>query len=128
MYSMISSGIKISVETFFQPELSNAEQSEFVFAYKITIENKNDFPVRLLRRYWLIKDSNAQVKEVEGEGVVGVQPLILPGNSYQYMSACYLHSEIGKMSGEYLMQNTYNHQHFKCEIPEFFMEVPFKLN
>ena len=128
MYSLISSGIQVSVETFYQPDHSVPSRSEFVFAYRVTIENKNDFPVRLLSRYWLINDSNGDRREVEGEGVVGVQPVILPGKHYQYISACHLQSEMGRMSGEYLMQNIHTHQHFKCEIPAFFMEAPSKLN
>ena len=128
MNSLISSGICISVETFYQPDHSQPTENEFVFTYRITIENRNDFPVKLLRRHWMISDSNGEKREVEGEGVVGVQPLIMPGKYYQYVSACHLKSEIGRMSGEYLMQNIHTRLFFNCEIPEFLMQVPFKLN
>ena len=83
MISKISEGITISVETYYQPEYSNPVNSEFMFAYRITIENNNAFPVQLLRRHWYIYDSNGSMREVEGEAVVGVQPQINPGESYQ---------------------------------------------
>ena len=73
---MISEGVKVSVETFYQPDYSNPLQSEFMFAYRITLENHNVFPVKLHRRHWHIFDSNGSNREVEGEGVVGVQPTI----------------------------------------------------
>jgi ApaG protein len=128
MTSKISEGIKISVETYYQPDYSNPVNSEFMFAYKIIIENNNSFPVKLLRRHWYIYDSNGTVREVEGEGVVGVQPQVNPGESYQYISGCNLRTEIGKMDGTYLMQNVNNESTFDVIIPSFEMIVPFKLN
>jgi ApaG protein len=128
MISKISEGITISVETYYQPEYSNPVNSEFMFAYRITIENNNKFPVKLLRRHWFIYDSNGSMREVEGEGVVGVQPQIDPGESYQYVSGCNLRSEIGKMSGTYLMENINNERAFDVVIPAFDMCAPFKLN
>ena len=128
MISQVSEGIKISVETHYQPDYSNAVNSEFMFAYKISIENHNSFPVKLLRRHWHIYDSNGTAREVEGEGVVGVQPRINPGASYQYISGCNLRTEIGKMHGTYLMQNMNTEATFDVMIPSFDMTVPFKLN
>lgn len=128
MASTISEGIKISVETYYQPDYSNPVNSEFMFAYKINIENNNSFPVKLLRRHWHIYDSNGSLREVEGEGVVGVQPQINPNESYQYISGCNLRTEIGKMYGTYLMQNINNDKTFEVMIPSFEMTVPFKLN
>ncbi len=128
MISKISEGVKISVETFYQPEYSNPVTSEFMFAYRITIENNNSFPVQLLRRHWYIFDSNADYREVEGEGVIGVQPTINPGASYQYVSGCNLRSEMGKMHGVYFMENGDNRQSFLVNIPAFEMVVPFKNN
>jgi ApaG protein len=128
MISKISEGITISVETYYQPEYSNPVNSEFMFAYRITIENNNAFPVKLLRRHWFIYDSNGSMREVEGEGVVGVQPQINPGDAYQYVSGCNLRSEIGKMSGTYLMENINNERTFDAVIPAFDMCAPFKLN
>jgi len=128
MVSQISGGVKISVETFYQPEFSNPMNNEFMFAYRITLENNNEFPVRLLSRHWHIFDSDGTLKEVEGEGVVGVQPQIAPAQEYQYMSGCNLRSEIGKMHGTYLMENLNTHATFRVFIPVFEMQVPFKMN
>ncbi|MEO6669536.1 MAG: Co2+/Mg2+ efflux protein ApaG [Ferruginibacter sp.] len=128
MNSKISGGVKIIVETFYQSEYSNPINSEFMFAYKITIENNNDFSVKLLRRHWHIYDSNGSFREVEGEGVVGIQPVIAPSASYQYISGCNLRSEIGKMQGTYLLENQNNKKTFKVTIPAFEMLAPFKMN
>ena len=124
----ISEGVKVTVENAYQPEYSDPVQQEFLFAYKITIENNNPFPVQLLRRYWFISDSTGENKEVEGEGVVGVQPVINPGKSYQYISTCNLQSELGKMKGMYLLENLSNKKTFEVIIPEFQLQVPYKLN
>jgi len=128
MVSKISEGIIVSVETFYQPEYSNPSTSEFMFAYRITIENKNIYPVKLLRRHWYIYDASGSLREVEGEGVVGVQPQINPGNEYQYISGCNLQTEMGKMYGTYLMENCNNNKQFDVSIPAFEMTVPFKMN
>ncbi|MBC7866332.1 MAG: Co2+/Mg2+ efflux protein ApaG [Gloeobacteraceae cyanobacterium ES-bin-316] len=128
MTSKISGGVKISVESFYQPEFSNPLNNEFMFAYRITIENNNIFPVKLLTRHWHIFDSDGSMKEVEGEGVVGMQPQILPTEEYQYMSGCNLKTEIGRMHGTYLMENLNTNQTFRVTIPSFEMHVPFKMN
>ncbi|MEP6711564.1 MAG: Co2+/Mg2+ efflux protein ApaG [Ferruginibacter sp.] len=128
MTSKISGGVKITVETFYQPEYSNPLNGEFMFAYKITLENNNAFPIKLMRRHWHIYDSNGSMREVEGEGVVGVQPLINPGASYQYISGCNLRSEMGKMLGTYLIENIHNQRTFNVTIPSFEMYAPFKMN
>lgn len=128
MTSQVSEGIKVTVETYYQPDYSNPLNSEFMFAYRITIENHNTFPVRLLRRHWHIYDSNATLREVEGEGVVGVQPQINPGDQYQYVSGCNLRTEMGKMSGTYLMENINSKKTFTVIVPSFEMCSPFKLN
>ncbi len=128
MVSKLTDGVTISVETFYQPEHSNAQIHEYMFAYRITIENKNAFPVKLLSRHWHIFDSDGITREVEGEGVVGVQPEINSGEQYQYISGCNLKTEIGKMYGTYLMENTYNKKRFTVNIPVFDMVVPEKLN
>ena len=128
MSSLISSGILITVETAYQADVSEPLRQHFVFAYRITIENKNDFPVRLMRRYWNIIDSNGERKQVEGDGVVGVQPTILPGEHYQYVSACHLQSDIGMMTGQYQMMNVNTRQTFRCTIPAFVMQSTERMN
>ena len=128
MVSKISDGVEISVETYYQPDYSNPVSGEYMFAYRITIENHNKFPVKLLRRHWYIVDSNGSTREVEGEGVVGVQPSIEPAERYQYVSGCNLRTELGKMYGAYTMENLHNKLQFEVNIPIFEMVVPFKLN
>ena len=128
MVSKISEGVTISVETFYQPDYSNPENNEYMFAYRITLENNNTFTVQLLRRHWYIFDSNCIHREVEGEGVIGIQPKINPGEKYQYVSGCNLRTEMGKMHGTYFMENTNTKKTFLVNIPSFEMIVPFKLN
>jgi ApaG protein len=128
MTSKISEGVKISVETFFQPEYSNPQEGEFMFAYRITIENRNDFPVKLHRRHWNIFESDGSNRTVDGEGVVGVQPILKPWDKYQYVSGCNLKTEMGKMSGTYYMENLHSKSFFEVKIPTFEMIVPFKNN
>jgi ApaG protein len=128
MVSKVSEGINISVETFYQAEYSNPAGSEYMFAYRVSIDNNNAFPIKLLSRHWYIFDSNGTEREVEGEGVIGVQPIIEAGNSYQYVSGCNLRTEMGKMHGTYIFENLHNMKRFTASIPLFEMVVPFKLN
>lgn len=128
MASKVTEGVNVTVETFYQPDYSNPVSSEFMFAYRITLQNNNAFPVRLLRRHWHIFDSNGTQREVEGEGVVGVQPQINSGEQYQYVSGCNLRTEMGKMYGTYTMQNITSKKQFEVKIPVFDMIVPFKMN
>lgn len=125
---MISEGMKVSVETFYQPDYSNPLQSEYMFAYRITLENHNSFAVKLNRRRWHIFDSNGSHREVEGEGVVGVQPVLQPGENYQYVSGCNLRTEMGRMYGTYEMENLDSKKIFFVSIPSFEMVAPFKGN
>jgi ApaG protein len=124
----VTAGIKVSVETFYQPSHSNAMQSLFVFAYRITIENASDHSVQLKRRHWFINDSNGTKSEVEGEGVVGNQPVLTPGETYTYVSGCNLTTEIGRMRGTYLMERVADKKTFSVNIPKFDMVAPAKLN
>ncbi len=99
-----------------------------MFAYRIVIQNMSDDAIRLMRRKWLIFDSNGTQREVEGEGVVGVQPIIEPGETYQYVSGCNLKTEIGSMKGHYQMLRLNDEVLFNVDIPEFELIVPYKLN
>ena len=127
MVTEITSGIKVSVETFFQQDHSDALQDRFVFAYRITIENDNEFSIQLRRRHWHIVDAFGFRREVEGEGVVGEQPVLQSGQVYQYVSGCDLPTEIGRMFGTFLMEKK-DGSLFYAKIPQFEMIVPFKLN
>lgn len=128
MVTAITQGIKISVETNYQDEQSNPANDYFMFAYRITIENLSDYAIQLKRRQWFIFDSSGAQREVEGEGVVGLQPVIDPGESHSYVSGCQLSTEIGSMSGNYLMQRLVDNDSFTVEIPEFELIVPYRLN
>ena len=128
MVTAITQGIKISVDTVYQDEYSNPEKEHFMFAYQITIENLSDYAIQLMRRQWSIFDSNGTQREVEGEGVVGSQPVILSGDSYSYVSGCNLTTEIGSMRGKYQMERMEDHTELTVEIPEFQLIVPYKLN
>lgn len=128
MTTGLSQGVKISVESFYQEEHSNPLQNEFMFAYRITIENHNSFSIKLLHRHWSIIESNGQQRVVEGAGVVGVQPVLAHGQQFQYMSGCNMRSEIGRMEGTYMMENQNNLQRFSVKIPQIDLVVPFKNN
>lgn len=128
MVTAITSGVKISVETSYQDEHSNPENAHFMFAYRITIENLTDYTVQLKRRQWFIFDSSGDQREVEGEGVVGAQPVIEPGEEHSYVSACNLNTDMGSMSGNYLMTRLADQKDFKVDIPEFELIVPYRLN
>lgn len=128
MVTEITEGVKISVETEYQPEYSSPSQYHYVFTYRITIENCSENTLQLLRRHWYIHDANTILREVEGEGVVGQQPVLEPGQSHKYVSGCNLKSGIGKMRGTYLMERIVDGKTFNVVIPEFTMVVPFKYN
>lgn len=128
MVTAITQGVKISVDTVYQDEYSNPDKEHFMFAYQITIENLSDYAIQLMRRQWFIFDSNGTQKEVEGEGVVGLQPVIEPGESHSYVSGCSLTTDIGSMSGTYLMNRLIDGTDFTVDIPEFHLIVPYRLN
>ena len=128
MTTATTHGIKISVETEYQQEYSSPAQMHFVFTYRITIENLSDNTIQLLRRHWDIFDVTHSNRQVDGEGVVGKQPILEPGQNHQYVSGCNLKSGMGKMKGRYLMERVIDGHQFDVAIPEFTMVVPFKLN
>lgn len=128
MVQKVTEGVSITVETFYQPAQSNPLNAEYLFAYRITIENLGVIPIKLLSRVWKIIDSNGSIRHVEGEGVVGQQPVIEPNGSYQYVSAANLRSDMGKMQGTYQMENLYTKKPFTVIIPDFELIAPFKLN
>ena len=128
MVSSVTEGVKVSVKTEYQSEYSSPLQAHYVFTYRITIENASDYTIQLLRRRWLIYDSNGTVREVEGEGVVGLQPVLEPGEVHEYVSGCNLRSSMGKMEGTYLVERIIDGKMLTINIPEFTMVVPYKLN
>ena len=128
MYKAITKDVTVSVETFYQESASQPDTGHFVFAYRICIENHSENTLKLLRRHWYIIDGNGTRREVEGDGVVGQQPVLEPEQKHEYVSGCNLQSEIGKMYGTYLMERQIDGSTFYVEIPEFIMEVPYRLN
>lgn len=128
MITAITQDVKISVETIYQDDYSNPANEQFMFAYRIEIENLSDYTIQLKRRKWYIFDAAGANREVEGEGVVGVQPVIEPGQSHAYVSGCQLSSEIGSMKGHYEMTRVFEGSDFKVDIPEFQLIVPYRLN
>ncbi|MFT4204326.1 MAG: Co2+/Mg2+ efflux protein ApaG [Chitinophagaceae bacterium] len=128
MVSMVSNGIRVSVETSYQEAQSNPLAHQFVFAYRIKIENHNDFPIKLLSRLWYIFDSNSERRDVEGEGVVGLQPVINPGSSFEYVSGCPLTTEMGRMVGFYWLENQKDMSRFEVQVPSFELIAPLKMN
>ena len=128
MTTAITHKIKVSVETFYQPEYSYPMSQHFMFAYRIMITNFSKETVKLQRRHWYIVDAFGQKREVEGEGVIGEQPEIQPGENIEYISGCDLKTDMGKMYGTYLMENLENGKLFHIIIPEFFMTSPLKMN
>ena len=117
MVTEITRGIKVIVETFYQNDYSNPLNNEFMFAYKVTIENSSEHAIKLISRHWYIFDFISDYREVEGDGVVGQQPVIEPGASYQYVSGCNLRSEMGRMHGTYHMQDMNDGKLFDVTIP-----------
>lgn len=128
MVTAITDGVRVSVETVYQPEYSNPANEHFMFAYRIEIENLSDFAIQLLRRQWFIFDSNYSHRTVEGDGVVGEQPVIETGKSHVYVSGCSLKTDMGCMLGKYLMLRLMDNTQFEVEIPEFQLIAPYKLN
>ena len=128
MQTLTTCGVEVKVESFYQQGYSKPMNNEFMFAYRITIFNHNSFAVQLLRRMWIISDANADVRTVEGEGVVGRQPVIYPGDSYEYTSGCNLATAIGKMEGLYIFDNKTSGKEFEVKIPVFKLVAPLILN
>ena len=115
--------IKIDVATNYIVEQSEPDVGRYVFAYTITIENLGDLPARLLSRHWVITDANGKVQEVKGDGVVGQQPHLNPGETCRYSSGAVLETPVGAMQGSYRMKAD-NGTHFEAPIPPFTLAVP----
>lgn len=125
MYSAMTRNITVTVKPFYMPDRSDPEESRYVWGYRVTIDNQSDDTVKLLSRYWHITDGTGKVEEVRGAGVVGEQPQLDPGDSYQYTSGCPLSTPSGFMVGRYTMRNAQGEQ-FDIEIPAFSLDLPGK--
>ena len=128
MPTRITRDIDIRVDSTYEPVHSDPNMNQYVFSYRIKIQNHSSEAVQLLSRHWYIFDSNGQYKEVKGEGVIGIQPIIPAGESHEYKSYSNLKTDIGMMWGTYLMKKIHNDQLFEAQIPEFQLITPNRLN
>jgi ApaG protein len=115
--------IRVDVETSYVPDQSDPGGQRYVFSYTITILNEGSEPARLLRRHWLITDANGKVQEVRGDGVVGEQPHLQPGQGFRYSSGAILETPVGTMHGSYQME-TDQGAHFDAPIAPFRLAMP----
>ena len=115
--------IQVEVETRYIEEQSNPEQNYYVFSYTITIQNRGEQGAQLLTRHWVITDSNQKIQEVRGDGVVGEQPLLKPGEQFVYTSGTMLETSVGTMKGSYQMLAD-DGSHFDATIEEFVLSTP----
>ena len=115
--------IRIDVETSYLGEQSDPREQRYVFAYTITIRNEGGLPATLLTRHWIITDANGGVKEVRGDGVVGEQPRLEPGQGFRYSSGAVLETPVGTMQGSYQMIDA-DGQRFDAPIPLFRLAMP----
>ena len=115
--------IEVSAKAFYVEDQSDPDKNHFVFGYKIKVTNTGAIAARLVSRHWLITDSNHRVEEVRGLGVIGQQPTLKPGESFEYTSGCPLATPVGTMRGEYQMVAE-DGTKFDAPIPEFTLSVP----
>ncbi|CAN7697757.1 MULTISPECIES: Co2+/Mg2+ efflux protein ApaG [Aminobacter] len=123
MYRAITRNIAVEVEPFYLVDQSEPSENRYVWGYRVTIENNSDEFVQLLSRYWHITDASGKVEEVRGPGVVGDQPELNPGDTYQYASGCPLSTPSGIMVGRYTMRNEAGEM-FDIAIPAFSLDLP----
>jgi ApaG protein len=123
----LTDSIRIEVQTAFLADQSDPPEDRYVFAYTITIRNQGKLPARLLTRHWLITDANGKIEEVRGDGVIGEQPRILPGELHRYSSGAVLDTPVGTMEGSYNMLSD-DGISFEARIPRFRLAVPGILN
>ena len=119
--------IRVEVETSYIEEQSDPRDKRFVFSCTITIRNEGQVPARLLTRHWIITDANGNVKETRGDGVVGEQPWVRPGDDYEYTSGAVLETALGTMRGSYQMIAD-DGTHFDADIPAFVLSIPRTLH
>lgn len=119
--------IKVSAQAQYVEAQSDAEAGRFVFAYTVTIENTGSASAQLISRHWLITDADGRIQEVRGVGVIGEQPVLAPGEAFEYTSGCAIATSVGTMRGTYQMV-AQDGTRFDAEIPEFVLAAPRKLH
>src|SRR5215472_2660227 len=123
VYEQVTRGVRVRVKPAFLDDQSDPEMGRFLWSYTFTIENRGTETVQLLSRYWHITDASGRIQEVSGPGVVGAQPLIEPGQAFEYTSGCPLGTASGAMMGRYQMLAA-SGESFEAEIPAFLLESP----
>ena len=113
----------VSVVPQFVPEQSAPDEDRYLFAYTVTVRNTGEVTAKLMARHWIITDADGKVEEVRGPGVVGEQPVLRPGESFQYTSGCPLETPVGSMRGEYQCVAE-DGTAFDAKIPEFILSMP----
>lgn len=126
--SLVTNGVKVSVQSMFMPEQSSVKQKTYCYAYRISIVNETDHPVQLLRRHWRILNGHAEERIVAGDGVIGKQPVLWPGEEHAYVSGAVISTGIGTMSGHYEMVEADSGNEFQVTIPTFLLVAPHILN
>ena len=124
-YEETTRNITIAVEPDFLDDQSDPNENRYLWSYRVTIENKSELTVQLLSRYWRITDARGRVREVRGDGVIGEQPAIAPGRSFEYVSGAPLETASGFMTGTYLMRAS-SGESFDVGIPMFALESPYE--
>ena len=123
MYRALTRDIEVTVEPYYLEDQSDPDDSRYVWGYRIVIANHSGTAIKLLTRYWHITDQNGQVDEVHGPGVVGEQPVLGPGDTYEYSSGCPLDTPSGVMFGHYRMEAE-SGEAFNVAIPAFSLDAP----
>ena len=123
----VTRGVRVQVKSMYDPERSRPSQNQWFFLYTIKITNEGTGTVQLLTRHWIITDASGHVEEVRGPGVVGEQPILGPGESFEYTSGCPLGTPFGTMRGTYQMI-TIDGEHFDADIAEFELSEPYTVH
>lgn len=123
----VTRGVRVTVESCYHADRSDPGRGEWFFSYRIRIANESPVTVQLLTRHWRITDSNGNVQEIRGPGVIGQQPLLAPGEAFEYTSFCPLSTSFGTMHGSYRMKLD-DGSGFDAEIPPFALGEPYSIN
>ena len=122
----MKNNINITIQVVPLPQHTNPFESKYAFAYTVTLINQGEIGMQLLNRYWIIQDETGHIEEVSGKGVIGEQPHLLPGESFEYTSGSMIKTQTGTMKGKYGMINDAG-EHFDVDIPEFVLSEPYTL-
>jgi ApaG protein len=123
----LSYDFQVEISTTYLEQHSNAEEEQYAFAYTVTITNRGSFAAQLISRHWVIIDAMETIQEVRGPGVVGEQPLLFPGESFEYTSGTVVSTPVATMQGEYGMMSE-DGKEFLIEVPKFMLAVPRTLH